>query len=122
MGEGVLCPRPDTEIIVEKALEFLGIFRERTLLDLCSGSGCIGLTMALEKPELSVLCSDIDEAPEKYFQINRERLQGGERPLCPSDLFENIGGPFSLILDKSPYLTEVETRERMGRRAGLSRH
>ncbi len=114
VGGGVLCPRPDTEIIVEKALEFLGDFQGETLLDLCSGSGCIGLTMALEKPELSVLCSDIDEAPEKYFQINRERLQAANARFVRSDLFENIGGPFSLILTNPPYLTEVETRERMG--------
>jgi release factor glutamine methyltransferase len=113
VGEGVLCPRPDTEIIVEKALEILEGFPGDTLLDLCSGSGCIGLTMALEKPELSVLCADIDEGPKEYFHINRERLKAPRARFVRSDLFDNIRGAFSLILTNPPYLTAGETEERM---------
>ncbi len=113
VGAGILCPRPDTEILVEKALEIMGALPCQRILDLCSGSGCIGLTMALEKPESSVLCADIGEEPERIFALNRERLGVPNARFVRSDLFEKVEGTFGLILTNPPYLTTAETAERM---------
>ncbi|MDC7221885.1 MAG: peptide chain release factor N(5)-glutamine methyltransferase [Spirochaetales bacterium] len=113
VGEGVLCPRPDTEILVEKSLEFLEGQDEPELLDLCSGSGCVGLTLALERPDSRVVCVDIDEAPEKAFYKNRESLEAKNASFTRSNLFRNVKGLFHLIATNPPYLTSDETSERM---------
>ncbi|MDC7218582.1 MAG: peptide chain release factor N(5)-glutamine methyltransferase [Spirochaetales bacterium] len=111
--EGVLCPRPDTEIIVEKSLEFLEGTPSPAVLDLCSGSGCIGLTLALERPDSSVLCGDIDETPEKMFHKNREALKADNARFVRTDLFDRVEGRFNLIATNPPYLTARETADRM---------
>lgn len=55
VGEGVLVPRPETELIVELALDKLGNARYPVVFDLCAGSGCIGLTIAAERPDAHVV-------------------------------------------------------------------
>ncbi len=111
--EGVLCPRPDTEIIVEKSLEFLTPLPSPAVLDLCSGSGCIGLTLALEYPVSQVVCADIAEEPERAFTKNRLALGAENARFVHSDLFSGVEGIFDLIATNPPYLTERETRDRM---------
>lgn len=112
--EGLLCPRPDTEILVEQGISWLSQFTgtERArVLDLCSGTACIGLTIACESPS-DVLCADISPLAEEYFEINRKALQARAK-FVRSDLFSSVSGPFHLILTNPPYLTTEETRERL---------
>jgi release factor glutamine methyltransferase len=111
--EGVLCPRPDTEIIVEKSLEFLTPHSSPTILDLCSGSGCIGLTLGLERKDSTVLCGDIGATPENIFQKNKAALNAENTRFVRTDLFEKVEGSFQLIATNPPYLTAQETTERM---------
>jgi release factor glutamine methyltransferase len=114
VARGVLCPRPDTEIIIEKALELLdGNPPSAPLLDLCSGSGCIGLTIALEKGDSSIICADIDGAPQRAFEENKRLLHAHNADFIRSDLFKNLTGPFAMILTNPPYLTTEETQNRM---------
>lgn len=115
VAQGVLCPRPDTEIIIEKALDLLTKTRlpKPALLDLCSGSGCIGLTMAAEIPACTVVCSDIAPEPAEAFEVNRSLLGVGNASFAVSDLFADLEGRFDMILTNPPYLTARETSERM---------
>jgi len=112
--EGLLCPRPDTEVLLEEGLEWLSkeafSFTPR-VLDLCSGTGCIGLSVACETGS-DVLCADISPKAEEYFEINRRALETQAR-FVRSDLFSSIEGRFHLILTNPPYLTSNETQERM---------
>lgn len=63
VGEGVLVPRPETELLVELALEKLRNVRYPVVFDLCAGSGCVGLTIAAERPDAHVwLFEKYDEA------------------------------------------------------------
>jgi release factor glutamine methyltransferase len=55
----VLIPRPDTETLVEQALDLIARGTEAKVLDLCTGSGCIGITIAAERPEATVVLADI---------------------------------------------------------------
>lgn len=114
ISEGLLCPRPDTEILVEEGLKWLS---NKTLptpprvLDLCSGTACIGLSIACETGS-DVLCTDISPVAEEYFEINRKALDAQAR-FIRSNLFSSIEERFHLILTNPPYLTSDETRERM---------
>lgn len=117
--EGILCPRPDTEILVDGALEQLRASGRRRVHDLCTGSGCIALTLALEEPALQVSASDISPGVERVFLKNRAALLAGRSPEEPpvpftrTSLLDGLEGPYDLIVSNPPYLTEGETRERM---------
>lgn len=74
VGEGVLVPRPETELLVELALEKLRNVRYPVVFDLCAGSGCVGLTIAAERPDAHVwLFEKYDEAFH-YLKRNIKKL------------------------------------------------
>ena len=68
----VLVPRPETEVLVDRALEALPEGTTRAL-DLCTGSGVIGITLALERPTLEVDVTDLSEAALGVARANTER-------------------------------------------------
>ena len=69
----VLIPRPDTEVLAEHAIEFVKSRGKCRVLDLCAGSGCIGLAIAANAPECRVLLGDISEAAIKICRQNIRR-------------------------------------------------
>jgi release factor glutamine methyltransferase len=109
VDERVLVPRPDTEILVERALQISrsepGISR---VLDACTGSGCIGLSLKLMAPALRVSASDISPEAAAVFTLNAQKLLGEELPFHLSDLFSEVPGSFDLIVSNPPYLTDTE--------------
>ncbi len=111
--EGILCPRPDTEIIVEEALRLMDTEGVKRVHDLCTGSGCIALTLALERPESVVSASDISETSKEVFEINRKSLEAGELPYTLCSLLDEVEAPLEMIVSNPPYLTTGETDERM---------
>lgn len=112
----VLVPRPDTEILVEVALERT---RDRSLdarvLDLCTGSGCVAITLACERPTWSVLGTDLSEDALTVARDNAARLGAAPRAYFRrSDLFADVGGAaaaFDLITANPPYIAESEREE-----------
>ena len=111
--EGILCPRPDTEVLIEEALQEIDRRGYSRVHDLCTGSGCIALTLALERPELDVSASDISPTVETVFAINRKALGAERVGFSLGNLLEPIDGPLDLIATNPPYLTTGETDERM---------
>lgn len=111
--EGILCPRPDTEILIEEALHQIDQLRYKRVHDLCTGSGCIALTLALENPVLDVSASDISEISEKIFKKNRESLTSGSVRFIRTSLFDGMEESLDLIVTNPPYLTREETDLRM---------
>jgi len=111
--EGILCPRPDTEILIEAALEQILQHHYTRVHDLCTGSGCIALTLALEHKYLKVSASDISEISEKVFIRNKENLNAGNIPFKRTSLLKGLTGPLDLIVSNPPYLTTEETETRM---------
>ncbi|MBI4705884.1 MAG: peptide chain release factor N(5)-glutamine methyltransferase [Deltaproteobacteria bacterium] len=109
----VLGPRPETEILVEVAL---ARSRQRRLsarvLDLCTGSGCVAITLAKERPTLRVLASDVSAGALEVAGHNAVRL--GAVPalgLVCSDFYRAMGdyrGFFDLITANPPYLSDDE--------------
>ncbi|HOJ99988.1 MAG: peptide chain release factor N(5)-glutamine methyltransferase [Treponemataceae bacterium] len=110
----VLVPRPETEGLVELALGWLGDLSKSSattgniplrVLDLCTGSGCIAVTIKRLFPFLEVWASDISERALAIAQKNAQRLVGpGTIHFCQGDLFENIPGTFQCIVTNPPYV------------------
>jgi len=107
----VLIPRPDTETLVEAALECSdqkhGIL---SLLDLCTGSGAVAVSLKNERPFLRVSASDISPEALETARRNAARLLHGsdEVRFIRSDLFENISGRFDIITANPPYIPTGE--------------
>ena len=77
--EDVLTPRSDTEVLAEEAIAWLKGQRSRRTLDLCAGSGCIGLALASQIPDCRVLLGEISEAALRVCRRNIRRTGLGER-------------------------------------------
>lgn len=105
----VLIPRPDTEMLVETALKLLSSDR-RDVLDLCCGSGCIGIALAA-KGGANVTAADISADALSVTERNAKR-NGVTVKTVRSDLFDGIAGTFDLIVSNPPYLTAQEMDER----------
>lgn len=106
VDERVLVPRPDTEILVEEALALVASGRVKQILDLCSGSGCIAITLKKLYPELRIVGSDISALAGEVFRKNCELILDEEIPFVLSDLFSNIKESFDLIVSNPPYLKD----------------
>ncbi|MDD7200983.1 MAG: peptide chain release factor N(5)-glutamine methyltransferase [Sphaerochaetaceae bacterium] len=111
VDERVLIPQPDTETLVEDVLRTTKADPDLAILDLCTGSGCIGITLA-KHLGCHVTLSDLSEDALKVAGINAKRwLDEGQYTLVHSDLFEQISGTFDLIVSNPPYLTKEWIKE-----------
>lgn len=108
---GVLIPRPETEILVREACVRALNVREPRVLDLCTGSGCIAWSIALEVPEAKVTGVDISEVALRVARAQNPG-DGDNRPefVLADVLGEGSfpGGPFDIIVANPPYIRESE--------------
>ncbi len=101
VNEHVLIPRQDTEILVEEAEKSLE--QGMRILDLCTGSGCILLSILKRNPGLYGTGADVSPLALSVAEKNRAALQV-EAELVESDLFDRLEGPFDRILSNPPYI------------------
>ena len=109
----VLIPRPETELLVEAVLR--GMAQELTaqVLDLCTGSGCIAVTLAAERKGLSVTAVDLSPGAVEVARANAEKLGVGERvKVLQGDLFAPLppGDRFAVITANAPYVKTGEMK------------
>lgn len=104
----VLIPRPETELLVEAAVARAP--QGGRVIDIGSGSGCIAITIDLERPDLHVLAVDRSPAALAVTSINRTRL-GSHIRLAASDLMSAVDGDFDLIVSNPPYVPLSEYEE-----------
>lgn len=103
INEHVLIPRQDTELLVEEALKYVQADME--ILDLCTGSGCILLSILKMVPGLTGAGTDISEQALLVAENNRADLGlETEAKFRKSDLFEQVEGRFDRILSNPPYI------------------
>jgi release factor glutamine methyltransferase len=101
----VLIPRPDTEVLVACALDHLPPHSEAGVLDLGTGSGCIAITVALERPRVHVTALDASPAALQVAMLNAKRLAADNVRFLHSDWFEAVAGKrFDLIVANPPYV------------------
>ncbi|HJB86309.1 MAG TPA: peptide chain release factor N(5)-glutamine methyltransferase [Candidatus Dorea faecigallinarum] len=110
VNDQVLIPRQDTETLVEEALKYA--MPGMRVLDLCTGSGCILISLLHFCPGLTGVGSDISAEALKMARTNGQRLHVEERAqwLC-GDLFEKVTGAFDLIISNPPYIRSAEIEE-----------
>lgn len=105
VSESVLIPRADTEILVEKAIWILKNRKEAKVLDLCSGSGAIGLSIA-KFTGANVVLADISHEAIELSRENAKMLGLDDKvEFAVSDLFEEVSGTFDLIASNPPYIS-----------------
>ena len=129
MGHELVCdhralvPRPETERLVEILVEQAGKQTPARVLDMATGSGCIGLSLAKAWTGSLVTLADISEDALELARLNTSRLSLEERVrLLRTDLFEKLEGQtFDLIVTNLPYIphAEIATLSREVRRDPL---
>jgi len=110
----VLIPRPETELLVEFALERLAARSSARVLELGTGSGAIAVALARERPDLAIVATDISEAALAIARRNA-RDQGAAIVLVNSDWFEALGPErFDLIVSNPPYVAASDAHLERG--------
>lgn len=112
VNEDVLIPRMDTECLVVEAEKII-MNHPFDILDMCTGSGCILISLALRNPLVKGLGVDISKKALKVAQQNAERLQCSNVTFLQSNLFENISGKFDMIVSNPPYIRTSVIEELM---------
>lgn len=124
VGKGVLIPRSDTEILVENAIKKYKelnnndeVKSDEIIIDMCTGSGCIALSLAKELPLATIYGVDISNKAIRYAKRNKEELEADNCIILKSNLFDYFEdkkrndffeGKVSMIVSNPPYIrTEV---------------
>lgn len=105
VNEHVLVPRQDTELLVLEAEKQLRSSSGENLevLDMCTGSGCIAISLKARNPQIQCIAADISEKALEMAKKNAEKMQS-EIVFVHTDMFSNITGTFDMIVSNPPYI------------------
>lgn len=110
VNEHVLVPRSLMSARFEDFLQEVK-WHNGKVLDLCCGSGCIGISLALLRPDIEVHLSDVSHDALKVAKLNIARFSLDNRVRCiQGDLFEGISDRYDLIISNPPYVAQHEYR------------
>lgn len=105
VNENVLIPQPDTEILVEKTIEVVNKTKKNKILDMCTGSGCIAISLAENIKNAQIKAVDISN---KALDIaNKNAINNSVENKIKffySDMFSNIEEKFDIIVSNPPYI------------------
>ena len=116
VGRGVLCPRADSEVVCETAIELLEDSEAPVVYDLCAGTGCLGLGIARAVPSAKVTCVELSHDAWPYLTANVAALGGKNTKAERGDVttyYSIMEEPADLIISNPPYLTAKEMRSLM---------
>ena len=110
VGVGVLIPRSDTEILVETACEYLKDKENPKVLDLCAGSGCIGISVACDYPDSTVVMVEKYPEAKRYADENIKLNEAYNALAILGDIFEGTANTekYNLIVSNPPYIPPSE--------------
>lgn len=107
VNKDVLIPQPDTEILVEETIKIAKECNKPKVLDLCTGSGAIAVSIKKYVPEAEVFASDINI---KALQLAKINNIDNNINFIESNLFENINNEFDIIVSNPPYIRTEEIK------------
>lgn len=108
----VLIPRPDTELLVEMALELITSRQKKRILDLGTGSGVIGLSIAAERPKVTVVATDISAEALQIAKLNAKHLHITNVEFALGAWFDALANDveqkFDIIVSNPPYVANFD--------------
>lgn len=116
VGKGVLIPRQDTETLVDYVLEICrrNNIKSPKIIDLCSGTGCIAITLKKEIPDSEVYALELSENALEYLEYNK-KLNNADIKIIKADVLEDNSRKnlpvFDIIVSNPPYLTKQDMQE-----------
>ena len=109
VGEGVLIPRPETELLCETVLKYFSRSMPPKIIDLCSGTGCIAITLAKELSSADVTALELYEGAFGYLERNNALHENAVKTV-KGDALEPFG-MFDCVVSNPPYITGEEMKE-----------
>ena len=109
VDENVLSPRPESEMLVEKAIHYIKENNYKTALDLCTGSGCLAISIK-QNCDIEMMASDISAKALNIAKQNAEK-HNAEIQFVRSNMFEKIDQVFDLIVSNPPYIDTDEIED-----------
>lgn len=103
VDENVLIPQPDTEILVEEAINLISEYGAKKVLDLCTGSGAIAISVKKKCDSAEIVGVDISEAALEVA-IKNAKSNEVDVKFKKSDMFKNINEKFDIIVSNPPYI------------------
>lgn len=110
VGEGVLIPRPETELLVDFALEEISNIPNPVVTDLCAGTGCIGLTIATQRKDATVYLVEKYSEAFLYLERNNEKYSLKNTVLIKGDVFslDKLDLPLAdIVVSNPPYINSA---------------
>ena len=107
VDENVLIPEQETELLVEEVIKHS---ERKSVLDMCTGSGCIAISIALFGKPSKVAASDISEKALEVARENAKSLKAGEISFIQGDMFENVTDKFDIIVSNPPYIAHDDKK------------
>ncbi len=114
VNPAVLIPRPETELLVATVVQRIPVERQATIVDVCTGSGCIAVTIARLRPRARVIATDLSNASLNIAKQNAVRHAVSERiTWIEGDLLgpltdPKLEGGIDLIVSNPPYIAEAD--------------
>lgn len=113
--EAVLIPRPETELLIELALERIPVDQPLKVLDLGTGSGAIAITLAKHRPQIQVVAVDVSADALAVSRWNAKNLQVDNLSWVMGNWFDELSAQkFDLIISNPPYVAENDPHLRQG--------
>ena len=108
VDENVLSPRPESEMLVENAIKYIKENNYKTALDLCTGSGCLAISIK-KNCDIEMTASDISQ---KAITIAKQNAKANNVDInfIRSNMFEKIEGTFDIIISNPPYIDSDEVK------------
>ena len=116
LDQRALIPRPETELLVEKTIDFarprLSVESEFIIADIGAGCGAIAISLALALPEARIYATDISDSALQVARVNCQRHKVGDRvKLLQGDLLEPLPEPVDVIVANLPYIKNCELQK-----------
>ena len=122
LSPAVLIPRPETELVVEKALELAGVVgTSLSVFDVGTGCGCLAITLAMDLPAARVVASDVSRESLRIARLNAQEHGVTSRiRMVQADLLDGLLGRFDIVCANLPYVRTADLEGLLGREPRLA--